>query len=126
TITAASGVPGTSSRTSSICFAARSELNQLTPVTLASGRLRLPMRPALTGSPPVVKTMGIVEVNSLATNPELFPPVAAMTATRRAINRLPVFATAPFDCPQTGIQSQRCDLRQSRLRLSLGETSPLG
>ena len=37
---------------------------------------RLPTSPTLTGSPPVVKTMGIVEVNSLATNTELFPPVA--------------------------------------------------
>ena len=57
--------------------------NQLTPVTFASGRLRLATSPALTGSRPLVKTIGIVDVSALATNAVLFPPTAAMTATLR-------------------------------------------
>jgi hypothetical protein len=45
----------------------------------------LATKPALTASTPLVNTIGIVDVNVLATRPELFPPVAMMTATSRAI-----------------------------------------
>ena len=43
--------------------------NRVTPVTLPPGRLRLATRPALTGSSPVVNTIGIVELPPLP--PEL-------------------------------------------------------
>src|SRR5476649_2239047 len=41
-------------------------IKKLTPVTLPSGRLRLATTPALIGSEPVTKTIGIVEVAALA------------------------------------------------------------
>ena len=39
--------------------------------------------PGARGSPPVVKTIGMVEVAALAASPEGAPPVATITATRR-------------------------------------------
>ena len=48
---------------------------------LPPGLLRATTRPALTGSTPVLNTMGIVAVASLAANTVL--PVAAITATWR-------------------------------------------
>jgi len=51
------------------------------PVALPPGRLRLAASPSLTGSPPLVKTIGIVEVAAFAASPEAVPPVATMTAT---------------------------------------------
>jgi hypothetical protein len=58
---------------------------KLTPVMFPPGRLRLATKPAPTGSPPNVKTIGIVVVAALAAKIELPPPVAAITATLRAI-----------------------------------------
>ena len=55
------------------------------PVTFPSGRLKLLTSPARTGSAPLVNTIGIVVVSDFATRTVLLPPVAAMTATRRAI-----------------------------------------
>src|SRR6516165_1542091 len=55
---------------SSSRFAANTLLRKLTPVTLPPGRLRLATRPSLTGSPPVTKTIGTVEVAALAANAE--------------------------------------------------------
>ena len=49
----------------SLCRQARL-VKKLTPVTLPPGRLRLATRPSLTGSPPLVKTIGIVAVAALA------------------------------------------------------------
>ena len=49
----------------------------------ALGRPKLATRPVVTGSPPT-KTIGIVEVASLAARPETLPPSAAITATRRS------------------------------------------
>ena len=60
-------------------------MNQLTPVTFASGRLMPATSPALTGAIPLVKRIGIVDVSALATNAELLPATAAITATLRAI-----------------------------------------
>jgi hypothetical protein len=48
---------------------------------IAAGRLRLATRPTLTGSSPVVKTIGIVAVVALAARADIVPPVAANTAT---------------------------------------------
>src|SRR5262249_46890428 len=50
--------------------------NTLTPVALPPGRLRLATRPTLTGSSPVVKTIGTVVVAALAARAEMVPPVA--------------------------------------------------
>jgi hypothetical protein len=72
---------GTSSCKSSSYLGPNSLANQLTPVTFPPGRLRLVTRPTLTGSAPLVKTMGIVAVAALAANAELLPPTAAMTST---------------------------------------------
>ena len=59
------------------------ELSGLIPVILPPGRLKLAISPALTGSAPLTKTMGIVDVAALAASPAAGPPVAAITATRR-------------------------------------------
>src|SRR5450631_814959 len=48
-----------------------------------SGRLRLATTPALIGSEPVTKTIGIVEVAALAASAEGMPPAGAMTETLR-------------------------------------------
>jgi hypothetical protein len=53
------------------------------PVTLPPGRLKLATRPCLTGSTPVAKTIGMVEVAAFAACTAGSPPVAAMTATGR-------------------------------------------
>jgi hypothetical protein len=45
------------------------------------GRLRLATSPVSTGSPPIVKTIGIVVVAALAASGDGSPPVAAITAT---------------------------------------------
>ena len=51
---------GTSSCKSPSRFGASSRPNEVTPVTLPPGRLRLAMSPSATGSPPVRMTIGIV------------------------------------------------------------------
>ena len=57
----------------------------VTPVTLAAGRLKLTTRPALTGSAPITKTIGIVAVAALTASGVTVPPAARITVTRRAI-----------------------------------------
>ena len=52
------------------------------PVTFAPGRLRLVTSPDATGSPPTVKTTGMVLVAALAASAAA-SPLAAITATRR-------------------------------------------
>src|SRR5262249_12494011 len=58
-------------------------VKRLTPVALPPGRLRLATKPILTGSPPTVNTIGIVDVAALAASAEGSPPVVARTATPR-------------------------------------------
>jgi hypothetical protein len=67
---------GTNWCSSSSRFGPSSALNQLTPVTLPPGRLRLATRPYLRGSSLLVKTIGIVLVAALATIAGSVPPVA--------------------------------------------------
>src|SRR5262249_50030213 len=57
---------GTVSRNSSSRLPASSLRNRVTPVALPPGRLRLATRPISTGSPPLRKTIGMVEVATLA------------------------------------------------------------
>ena len=72
---------GTSSCSSSSRFGPSSTVNEVTPVTLPPGRLRLATRPTSTGSPPIAKTIGIVVVAALAASAAGVPPVATITAT---------------------------------------------
>jgi ABC-type uncharacterized transport system substrate-binding protein len=53
---------------------------KLTPVRLPPGRARLATRPNSTGSVPLLKTIGIVEVALLAASTEE-PPVSAQSLT---------------------------------------------
>ena len=68
------------SRSSSSRLGSSSTVNKLTPVALPPGRLRPATRPSFTGSPPIVKTMGMVVVAALAANAEAMT-AAAITAT---------------------------------------------
>jgi hypothetical protein len=62
---------GTSSDSSSSRLAViPSSPSWLTPVRLPPGRARLAISPSLTGSPPCLKTIGIVEVALFAANAE--------------------------------------------------------
>ena len=60
-----------------------SRIKKLTPVRLPLGRLRLATIPNLTGSLPLAKTIGVVEVDALAASAETAPPVAKITAACR-------------------------------------------
>src|SRR5215831_10521569 len=73
---------GSASRNSSSLLAANSLRNRVTPVALPSGRLRLATRPISTGSPPVRKTVGIVEVAAFAADAAAFE-TAYRTVTLR-------------------------------------------
>jgi hypothetical protein len=75
--------PGTRSRSSPSRFGSIRLVNRVTPVTLPPGRLKLSTKPALTGSPPIPNTIGIVVVAAFAASPEGSPPAATMTATCR-------------------------------------------
>ena len=74
---------GTSSCSSSSRFGPSSTPNEVTPVRLPPGRLKLATSPAWTGSAPVRKTIGIVAVAVLAANAEAFPLVAITVTWRR-------------------------------------------
>jgi len=67
------------------CLAPSSAAIDVTPVTLPPGQFRLATRPDRTGSPPVVKTIGIVAVAALAAETAA-KPGTTMTATRRRTN----------------------------------------
>ena len=65
---------GTSSDSSSSRLGISSAVSMLTPVRLPPGRARLATRPAPTGSPPPMKTIGIVEVALFAASAAAVPP----------------------------------------------------
>jgi hypothetical protein len=48
---------------------------------LPPGRLRLATRPYFTGSGPIVKTIGIVEVTAFAASAGIAPPAVTITDT---------------------------------------------
>ena len=58
-------------------------MRDLTPVALPPGRLRLATRPCATGSAPVPKTIGMLEVAALAASAPAVLAGAAITATCR-------------------------------------------
>ena len=74
---------GTTSRKISSRFATSGFVSRLTPVELPPGWLRLATSPSLTGSPPVLKTIGIVVVAALAASADVLPPVETRTAIPR-------------------------------------------
>src|SRR5438128_2648166 len=81
---------GTNSCKSPSRFAPSSPLMELTPVTLPPGRLRLATRPVWTGSPPPLKTIGMVEVADLAAD------AAAVLPTERIAHLSRDYCTAGF------------------------------
>jgi hypothetical protein len=72
---------------SSSHFPLRPYSNERKPVAFPPGRLRLATSPTFTGSAPPVNTMGMVVVAALAASAGALPPVATITATRRAGHR---------------------------------------
>ena len=56
-------------------------MTRLTPVALVPGRFMLSTSPSDTGSSPIMKMVGVVEVAAFAARAELMPPTAAMKAT---------------------------------------------
>src|SRR5215471_9510515 len=77
------GTPGTSSRSRPSRFDSVSLVQSVKPVTLPPGCLKLATMPALTGSPPIPKTTGIVLVAFVAATAETSPPTPTSTATPR-------------------------------------------
>jgi hypothetical protein len=69
---------------SSNSFAPSSTAKKLIPVMLPPGRAKLATTPAETGSSPIAKTIGIVEVTPFAASAETMPPVVAITFAWRA------------------------------------------
>ena len=73
---------GINSRSNCNFFGANSAVKLALPVAFAPGRLRLTTRPNATGSPPVVKTIGMVVVAAFAAS-AAGVLAATSTATRR-------------------------------------------
>ena len=74
------------------------------PVALPPGRLRLATRPSLTGSSPLVKTMGMVEVAALAARADAHgrsrraqPPAAHQIGGQRGQSVISTVGPAVFD-----------------------------
>ncbi len=70
--------PGSISRSRSSRFPSRMEAESITTVMLPPGRLRLSTSPSSTGSKPIVKTVGIVDVAALTARGTGVPPTAMM------------------------------------------------
>ena len=75
------GGPGMSSRSRASRLVPSKELNNITPVALPPGRLRLATSPALITSSPLTKTIGTARVAAFAASTEGRPPVTVITAT---------------------------------------------
>ena len=86
----------------------------ITPVTLPPGRFRLATRPSLTGSPPIVKTIGIVVVAALAASAAGVPPARRSRRPDGGPDRPPVPAVDRIDRPPSDIRSRRSGPRRSR------------
>jgi hypothetical protein len=70
-------------------FRVKSVVKKVAPVMLPPGRLKLTMRPSLTGSIPIANTIGMVVVADFAAKAEAAPGlVATMTATWRRTSAL--------------------------------------
>src|SRR5262245_42517752 len=85
---------GTSSFSSPNCLAPKSVVVKTAPVMLPPGRLRLATKPVLTGSNPVVKTMGIAAVAALTAG--MATPFATITATGRRTNSAAIPGSRSF------------------------------
>jgi len=91
---------GASSCNSPSCLAAKSVVVKTTPVTLPPGRLRLATKPVLTGSKPVVKTIGIVAVAALTAGRRLQAGHASPRGWRGA--------SAPMQICSNNYKNTRC------------------
>ena len=121
TSTARRAAPGSNSCKSPSRLRRQCADKKLTPVTLAPGRLRLATRPMPTGSPPVVKTIGIVLVAALAANAE---EGLRSRRSRRPVGepiRPPAPAADRIDSPPSGIRLPHFDPRHNRLPQALAE-----
>jgi hypothetical protein len=78
---------GTSSCNSPTRLVPSSPLMELTPVTLPPGRLRLATRPVCTGSPPPLKTIGMVVVADFAAAARCLPGCDTQAGRTRSANR---------------------------------------
>ena len=86
-------------------FASATLVNRLTPVAFPPGRLRVATKPSLTGSPPIVKTIGMVDVAALAASAEGSPPVARAPPNHAERDRLPTPVADYIHLWPSGIQS---------------------
>lgn len=84
TSTAKRVVLGSSSRNSPSRFPASRALVLTVPVTFPPGRLKLPTSPSATGSPPVLKTIGIVVVSLFAASAACVVPGVAINGNLQA------------------------------------------
>jgi hypothetical protein len=87
---------GTSSRNNPSRLAASSAFNEVIPVMLPPGRLRLGTRPSATGSVPEEKTIGMVEVAALATTAAAVLPGVAISVTLRRIRSAAIAGSSSF------------------------------
>src|SRR5262249_22142034 len=95
-------------------FASSVPLNTLMPVALPPGRLSPSTSSNLTGSPPTVKTMGIVRVAAFAARGGGKLPLDGER------DRPLVLAADRFDCRPSGIRFRRSCARYSRLHSGPG------
>jgi len=73
-----------------------SEFNEVAPVTLPPGRLRLATRPRSTGSVPEEKTIGMVAVAAFAATAAAVLPGVAINATLRRIRSAAIAGSSSF------------------------------
>ena len=105
-------------------FATISVFNEVTPVTLPPGRLRLGTRPRATGSLPAAKTIGMTLVAALAARAASVLPGVAITLTCRRIKSA-ASSGSLFVCRlPSDTRLRRFGLRQSPLHLSLSGRRP--
>src|SRR5262245_57019256 len=97
---------------------------KLTPVTLPPGRFSLATSPKLTGSEPVVNTIGIVLVAALAEMvDQILPPVTNTTTCRLTRSAASEGASCLVPVP-SGIRSRRSGLPRNRHPATPAETLP--
>ena len=110
--------PGITSRSNSSLFCRSSTASVVAPVRFPPGRLRLVTSPCSTGSLPVTKTIGIVDVAALAGNP-VGVPVAAIRSTLRRTRSSASPAVDRICLRRSGTRSPRSGLRHSPFPPSL-------
>ncbi len=108
----ADGSVSTSTYCCSTRLAANFWFNVVRPVRLPSGRFMLPTSPSSTGSPPIQKMIGIVNVAAFAASVAGVLPSAAITVTRRRTRSAASAGNRSF-CPSAqrySIATSACDV----------------